>query len=137
MNVSFPFDLTLHTHPQIPDKTIPSKARLSLPDFLDVRALVDDSFDVYTKEVIPQGTQFGPFQAKYIVNLKPNIRFPLKVFMQDEEELSEYYLDTSEEFECSWLYFISPASALDEQNLICYQVSVLILSIIITIDVFI
>ncbi|XP_019869816.2 PR domain zinc finger protein 15 [Aethina tumida] len=105
----------------IPDKTIPSKARLSLPDFLDVRALVDDSFDVYTKEVIPQGTQFGPFQAKYIVNLKPNIRFPLKVFMQDEEELSEYYLDTSEEFECSWLYFVSPASALDEQNLICYQ----------------
>ncbi|CAH0557098.1 unnamed protein product [Brassicogethes aeneus] len=106
----------------IPDKLVPSKARLTLPDFLEVKTLADNSFSVCTKEIIPKGTQFGPFQAKRLLTLKPSIRFPLKLFTSDEDdEFKEYFLDTSEETECSWMYFVSPAAELEEQNMICYQ----------------
>lgn len=54
--------------------------------------------------------------------LLPSITFPLKIFLEDDEELSEYYLDTTDENVCNWLMFIPPATSAEEQNLICYQV---------------
>ncbi|XP_018561356.1 PR domain zinc finger protein 15-like [Anoplophora glabripennis] len=105
----------------IPDKTIPSKARLTLPDSLEIKKLCDGTHNVYTRCLIKRGTQFGPFQAKKLFTLHPAIDFPLKIFTNAAEDFSEYFLDTSDENECSWMIFISPASDMEEQNVICYQ----------------
>ncbi|CAH1982949.1 unnamed protein product [Acanthoscelides obtectus] len=53
----------------------------------------------------------------------PQIEFPLKIFASSEEDLAEYYLDTSDEYECSWMFFVRAASSFEEQNLISYQES--------------
>ncbi|CAH1176122.1 unnamed protein product [Phaedon cochleariae] len=105
----------------IPDKPIPSKARLTLPDDLDVRKLADETHTVIALYTIEKGTQFGPLQAKKLCTLLPTIYFPLKVFCSTEEEFLEYFLDTSDENECSWMMFVAAASDFQEQNLICYQ----------------
>lgn len=101
---------------------IPSKARLTLPNFLEVKKLVDHTYDVVTLNPILKGTQFGPFEANKSSSMKPEIDFPLKIFLKNQGECKEYFLDTSDENECSWMIFISPANELKEQNLICYQV---------------
>ncbi|KAJ8951838.1 hypothetical protein NQ318_019813 [Aromia moschata] len=108
------------TH-QIPDKVIPSRARLTLPEALEIRKLADCSHNIYAKRPIERGTQFGPFQAKKLFTLHPSIEFPLKVFTDGDEDLSEYFLDTSDENECSWMIFVGPAASFEEQNVICYQ----------------
>lgn len=80
---------------------------------------------VITTCPIEKGTQFGPFAARKLFTLKPEIQFPLKVFSIDSEDFSEYYLDTSDENECNWLYFVGHANSEDEQNLISYQVQLI------------
>lgn len=104
---------------------------MTLPDELDVQILVDGSYSVHTKCFIEKGTQFGPFQAKKLCTLLPVITFPLKTFSTNEEELSECYLDTSNEYECNWMMYIAAASTFEEQNLICIQVNSIILFCII------
>lgn len=99
------------------------KARLTLPDELEVCLLADCTYSVYTKCLIEKGTQFGPLQAKKLYSLLPSITFPLKIFSNNEEDLTECYLDTSNENECSWMMFVAAASNFEEQNLICFQVS--------------
>lgn len=85
--------------------------------------LADGTNSVYTKSVIQKGIQFGPFQAKKLCSLLPTITFPLKIFSINDEDLSECYLDTSDESECNWLIFVAAATNFEEQNLICFQVS--------------
>lgn len=100
------------------------KAKLTLPDELDIHILADCTKTVFTKCAIQKGTQFGPFQAKKICSLLPEITFPLKIFSNNDEDLSECYLDTTDENECSWMMFVAAASNFEEQNLICYQVNI-------------
>lgn len=109
---------------QIFDKPIIPKAKLTLPDELTVDMLADGTSSVYTKLVIKKGTQFGPFLAKKSCTLLPSITFPLKIFSSNDEDLSECYLDTSDENECSWMMYIAAANGFEEQNLICFQVSI-------------
>ncbi|KAG5876662.1 hypothetical protein JTB14_027139 [Gonioctena quinquepunctata] len=118
----FPMDcnvIRLVSH--IPDKPIPSKARLTLPDDLEIRTLADNTHTVVALYFIEKGMQFGPLQSKKLCTLLPEIDFPLKVFFDSGEEFPEYFLDTSNENECSWMMFIAAASNFEEQNLICYQ----------------
>lgn len=56
-------------------------------------------------------------------SLLPTVTFPLKIFSDSHEELSECYLDTCDENECNWMMFVAAATSFEEQNLICYQVS--------------
>ncbi|KAJ8979541.1 hypothetical protein NQ317_017689 [Molorchus minor] len=107
---------------QIADKEVPSKARLTLPDSLEIRKLADCTYSIYVRQSIKRSTRFGPFQARKLFNLLPMIELPLKIFTDGEnEDLSEYFLDTSDENECNWMIFVRPASDFDEQNVICYQ----------------
>lgn len=87
--------------------------------------LADSTNSVYAKCLIQKGTQFGPFQAKKLCSLLPSITFPLKIFSSNDEDLSECYLDTSDENECSWLMFVAAAANFEEQNLICFQVNII------------
>lgn len=84
--------------------------------------MADGAVAVLVKRLIPKGTKFGPFVAKKILTLNPCTLFPIKIFTCDEEDLSEYYLDTTNENECNWMIFIRPAESIEDQNLICYQV---------------
>lgn len=85
--------------------------------------LADCTYSVYARCLIEKGTQFGPFQAKKLCSLLPTISFPLKIFSNNDEELSECYLDTSDENECSWMMFVAAANNFEEQNLISFQVT--------------
>jgi hypothetical protein len=105
---------------KVPDNPIPSRAKLTLPNFLEVQVLCDGSYSVITKSIITKGTKFGPFQAEKTQNLEPSISFPLKIFTQNED--SEYYLDTCNEERCNWMMYVGSPENLEEQNLICYQV---------------
>ncbi|VEN42218.1 unnamed protein product [Callosobruchus maculatus] len=107
----------------IPDRPVPSKARLSLPDKLKLQILADESKSICTLTLVEKGTKFGPLQAKKLCSLMPQIEFPLKIFPNSEEDLEEYYLDTSDEYECSWMIFVRSATSFEEQNLISYQES--------------
>lgn len=106
---------------QILDKLIPTRARLTLPDMLEIRTMATGMHTVVTKAVLAAGTEFGPFIAKKENTLNPFIQFPLKIFSEENFTSTEYYLDTSDETECSWMMFVSPANDVSEQNLICYQ----------------
>lgn len=106
------------------DKPVIPKARLTLPEELEVQMLADGTSSVYTKCMIKKGTQLGPFLAKKTCSLLPSIAFPLKIFSSNDEDLSEYYLDTSDENECSWMMYIAAASSFEEQNLVSFQVSI-------------
>lgn len=103
---------------------MPSRARLSLPDFLEIEKMADGSFAVFTKRFIQKGTKFGPFVAKKNLTLNANISFPIKIFVDiTTEDFSEHYLDTTDENECNWMMFITAAESIEEQNLVCYQVN--------------
>ncbi|ERL93188.1 hypothetical protein D910_10485 [Dendroctonus ponderosae] len=106
---------------QVPDREVPSRAKQSLPDILEIRKLADESYSIFSKVMLEAGTEFGPFVAKKTLTLHPFAVFPIKVFHENESDLSEYYLDTVEENDCCWMMFVKPASDVEEQNLICYQ----------------
>ncbi|XP_056632942.1 PR domain zinc finger protein 15-like isoform X1 [Diorhabda sublineata] len=105
----------------IPDKSIPSKARLTVPEDLELRKMADGSYNIMALRTIDKGTQFGPLQAKKLCTLLPSINFPVRLFYNNEGDFSEYYLDTSDENECNWMMFVTHAKDFEEQNLICYQ----------------
>lgn len=104
------------------DNILPSKARLTLPNTLRLETMSEGSNAIVALDIIKRGTRFGPFEAKRIFTLNPEISFPLKIFTANDY-FSEYYLDTSNENECNWMMFVPPAQNISEQNLICYQVS--------------
>lgn len=64
---------------QVHDSKILSRAKQTLPKFLDVETLADGSTTVISNALIEQGTQFGPFQSPLSIDLHPSIMFPLKV----------------------------------------------------------
>lgn len=106
----------------MPDNKVLPRARQSLPRTLRLDCMADGCPAVVTKCFIEKGTVFGPFVAKKRFTLDPSILFPLKIFNGDEDDFSEYYLDTTDDNECSWLMFVPPANTAEEQNLMCYQV---------------
>lgn len=69
----------------------------------------------------------GPFQAKQIYSLNPFASFPIKIFSDSDSILPDCYLDTTNEEHCNWMCYVAPATNSEEQNLICYQVCLIIL----------
>ncbi|KAF5281232.1 hypothetical protein FQA39_LY05118 [Lamprigera yunnana] len=106
---------------KVPDKALPSKARLTLPEVVSIETMADGTFAIVANTFIKKGTQFGPLEARKLLTLDPNIIFPLKLFNNDVEDFSEYYLNTFDEHNCNWIMFITPAQNFEEQNLICFQ----------------
>ncbi|CAG9859529.1 unnamed protein product [Phyllotreta striolata] len=103
----------------VTDSPIPSKAKLTLPQNLTLTKTTDNSYRVTANSTIAKGTKFGPLQAKKNFTFIPAISFPLRIFVGLGNE--EHYLDTTDENECNWLIFISPACDFQEQNVVCYQ----------------
>lgn len=95
---------------------------MSLPDILDLETMADKTSVVVAKRFIPKGTKFGPFVAKKTLTLNPSILFPIKTFCDGSDDFCEYYLDTTNEYDCNWMMFVTAAENIEEQNLICYQV---------------
>ncbi|CAG9771254.1 unnamed protein product [Ceutorhynchus assimilis] len=100
--------------------TIP-KAIQSLPNILKLTKLGDESTSVFAKSLIEVGTEFGPLVAKKSLTLNPETLFSIKVFSEQEADLTEYYLDCTDEHACCWMMFVKPAEHVGEQNLLCYQ----------------
>lgn len=105
---------------QINDTTVPSRARQTLPEHLEIIRMADSSINIITKQIFQRGSTFGPFLAKRNWALNPVTLFPIRIFGNTSSET--YYLDYSDEYTSNWMCFIQPASCAKEQNLICYQV---------------
>lgn len=104
------------------DSIVPSKAHLTLPDLLEIEKMADGTSVVCSKRFIEKGTKFGPYVAKKVKTLNPNIIFPIKIFVDNQEDTCEYYLETTNENDCNWMMLVTPAENVEDQNLICYQV---------------
>ncbi|XP_077535832.1 uncharacterized protein LOC144148118 isoform X2 [Haemaphysalis longicornis] len=103
---------------KVDDKSVPSRARLSLPPTLALVDNADGEPRVTAREDIPVGTQFGPVEAPRYRAFKGNPRFKLKVFPTKGRATC---LDTSDEYQCNWMCFVEPAPEPSVQNLIAYQ----------------
>ncbi|XP_046664415.1 uncharacterized protein LOC124357058 isoform X1 [Homalodisca vitripennis] len=104
---------------QVKDTCTPSYARLTLPDGLEVRELLDGTTNVVTTKPFRKGVQFGPFIAKTSGLMDVRIEFPIKVFLSEDDSV---YLESYEELFCNWMCLVPPASNNQEQNLFCYQI---------------
>lgn len=67
---------------KVDDKSVPSRARLSLPPNLSLGEAPDGSPRVVAREDVPVGTQFGPVEAPRYRQFKGEPRFRLKVSLQ-------------------------------------------------------
>lgn len=105
----------------MPDETIPSRARLTLPKQFRIEKMADGTLSIIAIETISKGTQFGPLVAQKVFSLNPENVFPLKIFTADHY-FNEYFLDLTSEENCNWLMFMNPAHSLEEQNAMCFQV---------------
>ncbi|XP_071835998.1 uncharacterized protein [Apostichopus japonicus] len=117
--------------PPVRDKPIQSQARLSLPQYLDLRQVDVEAngkpvLGVFSSKIVQQRTQFGPFIAPRAPISKSNEnevhnpdKFVYKIFDKDGQEQAK--LDLRDENCCSWMIFIRPARTADEQNLVVYQ----------------
>nr|XP_054930136.1 uncharacterized protein LOC126536779 [Dermacentor andersoni] len=103
---------------KVDDKSVPSRARLSLPPTLALAENAECGPRVTAREDIPVGTQFGPVEAPRYRAFKGRPRFKLKVFPTKGRATC---LDTSDEYQCNWMCFVEPASEPSVQNLIAYQ----------------
>uniref|UniRef100_A0A1B6GPU9 SET domain-containing protein n=1 Tax=Cuerna arida TaxID=1464854 RepID=A0A1B6GPU9_9HEMI len=104
---------------QVKDTSTPSYARLTLPDGLEVKELLDGTTNVVTTKPFRKGIQFGPFIAKTSALMDVRIEFPIKVFLNEDDSV---YLESYEELFCNWMCLVPPASNNQEQNLFCYQI---------------
>ncbi|RZF33495.1 hypothetical protein LSTR_LSTR010151 [Laodelphax striatellus] len=101
-----------------------SRARLSLPKGLEVIDFVDGSTSVIARSRFKRGVQFGPLIARKAPDFDVSSNFPMKIFSEDipSEKCDDWqYLDTSNEHLCNWMCLVAPATCLEEQNLICFQ----------------
>lgn len=103
---------------KVDDKSVPSRARLSLPPTLALAENEECGPRVTAREDIAVGTQFGPVEAPRYRAFKGRPRFKLKVFPTKGRATC---LDTSDEYQCNWMCFVEPASEPSTQNLIAYQ----------------
>ncbi|CAH1254237.1 PRDM10 [Branchiostoma lanceolatum] len=125
---SLPGECQIHgTLLKVKDKVIPSRARLTLPHYLQLRELEirpgnKQLLGVFAKKVIQKRTQFGPFEATLVTSIanltnRDENKFLLQVFKNGKE----YYLDTPNEDVCNWMMFVRPARNHAEQNMVAYQ----------------
>ncbi|XP_022107805.1 zinc finger protein PLAG1-like isoform X2 [Acanthaster planci] len=111
---------------KVRDKSIPTRARLTLPHYLmlkdlELRTANQQVVGVFARKLIQQRTQFGPFIAPRVPKLEtlPHDNSPIyKVFKNGKEVAA---LDLSSENSCSWMMFVRLATTYEEQNLVAYQ----------------
>lgn len=103
---------------KVEDKSVPSRARLSVPLNLALQESSTGEARIVAREDIPVGTQFGPVEAPRYRAFKGDPRFKLKVFPKKGRPTC---LDTSDEYQCNWMCFVEPAPDAASQNLIAYQ----------------
>ncbi|XP_072170312.1 uncharacterized protein [Diadema setosum] len=111
---------------RIRDKHLPSRARLTLPQYLvlkevEVKTGNQQVLGVFARKLIQQRTQFGPFVAPrvpYKTEPDPH-RLLYKIFDKDGKEKAS--LDINDESNCSWMMFVRAASSYSEQNIVAYQ----------------
>ncbi|XP_052764271.1 uncharacterized protein LOC128206110 isoform X2 [Mya arenaria] len=96
-----------------------TRARLTLPPFLEV---VDNGLGlvgVVAKDIIYNKTQLGPFEAKRTTHIFDDTGFfTLKLITSDGTTVC---LDTTDENECNWLSLVRAADSSEVQNCIAYQ----------------
>ncbi|XP_050391091.1 PR domain zinc finger protein 15 [Patella vulgata] len=98
-----------------------SRARLTLPDTMQIIEMADGSLGVSSKVVVPQKTQLGPFEAKRTnCDIEAMDFFILKMFNKDG---SITCFDASDENECNWMCLIRPADSVYNQNCMAYTIN--------------
>nr|XP_043897904.1 PR domain zinc finger protein 15 isoform X2 [Solea senegalensis] len=102
----------------VEDSFVLSRARSSLPNSLDIRAVADGQEGVFVLRRLVKRTRFGPFEAKRVPYLEKEGPFPLKIFQKDRVVVC---FDSSNEEDCNWMMLVRPATDHKHQNLTAYQ----------------
>ncbi|XP_041361633.1 zinc finger protein 91-like [Gigantopelta aegis] len=104
------------------ESPLQTKARLTLPQGLDVVTDGDGNTTVVALQPFAAKTQFGPFEArKTTFSIDADHVFVLKVFTKDGGTVC---YDTTDENFCNWLCLVRTAETASDQNLIAYTLGV-------------
>ncbi|KAH9513724.1 PR domain zinc finger protein 15 [Bulinus truncatus] len=91
-----------------------SRARLTVPHYLNPVEFPDGGVGILTLEPIPCKTQLGPFEAKKTMHeIDRDDLFVLKILSKDGSFIS---LDASSEAHCNWMALVQAARNEEEQN---------------------
>ncbi|XP_060686757.1 zinc finger protein PLAG1-like isoform X1 [Hemiscyllium ocellatum] len=109
---------------KVKDRSIPSRARLSLPHYLALRVLEMPAVNkhilgVFAKKMIQKRTQFGPYVGQLSTSLTNND--DNRLVLQVLKDGVKYFLNTPDEEAGNWMMFVRPARNLEEQTLVAYQ----------------
>ncbi|XP_067901681.1 zinc finger protein PLAG1-like [Heterodontus francisci] len=109
---------------KVRDRTIPSRARLTLPHYLalrllEMRAGSKQILGVFAKKIIQKRTQFGPYVGQLSTRFIDND--DNRLVLQVLKDGVKYFLNTPDEESGNWMMFVRPARNLDEQTLVAYQ----------------
>lgn len=96
-----------------------TRARLTLPSFVEVVDNGSGLVGVVAKETIPAKTQLGPYEAKRTTHIFDDAGFfTLKLIAKDGTTVC---LDTTDENECNWMCLVRAATTGTSKNCIAYQ----------------
>ncbi|XP_048391578.1 zinc finger protein PLAG1-like isoform X2 [Stegostoma tigrinum] len=109
---------------KVKDRTIPSRARLTLPHYLALRVLEMPAVNkhilgVFAKKVIQKRTQFGPYVGQLSTSLTNSD--DNRLVFQVLKDGVKYFLNNPDEESGNWMMFVRPARNLEEQTLVAYQ----------------
>ncbi|XP_038672991.1 zinc finger protein PLAG1-like isoform X1 [Scyliorhinus canicula] len=109
---------------KVKDRTIPSRARLTLPHYLALRVLempaaCKQVLGVFAKKAIQKRTQFGPYVGQLSTRL--NNTDDSRLVLQVLKDGVKYFLNSPDEESGNWMMFVRPARNLEEQTLVAYQ----------------
>ncbi|XP_049939552.1 zinc finger protein PLAG1-like [Schistocerca serialis cubense] len=108
----------------IPDSSIISRARQSLPSALELRRNRDTKhgISVFTRENIKRRTRFGPLQAprKSRNPIRDRRTLPFKLFLAGRDP-QWFDTESGNEGQCNWMIFVAVARSAKEQNLAAFQ----------------
>ncbi|XP_078086643.1 zinc finger protein PLAG1-like [Mustelus asterias] len=109
---------------KVKDRTIPSRARLTLPHYLALRvlempAVSKQILGVFAKKAIQKRTQFGPYVGQLTTRLTNSDES--RLVLQVLKDGVKYFINTPDEESGNWMMFVRPARNLEEQTLVAYQ----------------
>jgi len=81
---------------------------------------------VWSNELIPKGTRFGPMVAKVLRPTEEYLPSERKYFWSVFDKFQDkvlFYLDGNDETRANWMRHVLPARSSAEQNLVAFQVS--------------
>ncbi|XP_033096562.1 zinc finger protein 3-like [Anneissia japonica] len=101
-------------------KTCNDRARLSLPDGLQIRPskIRKAGLGVWTKTSFPKGVQFGPYEGEVVFGDEGYSGYAWQIYKEGKRS---HFIDGQKENKSNWMRFVNCARNEHEQNLVAFQ----------------